>query len=284
MYLSSAWPAPAKINRFLHITGHRADGYHTLQTRFQLVEPQDWLDFEILDAPDILRDGGLPGLALDDDLTVRAARALQQAGGISQGVRIRLDKRIPAGGGLGGGSSDAATTLVALNALWRCGLAERELAAMALRLGADVPVFIGGRAAWAEGVGESLTPLEVDCPWLVVVDPGVSVDTRSVFCDPKLTRHGAHITIRDFKAGAGRNDCEAVVRRQYPAVARALDTVGKWGPTLLTGTGGCLFARFDHRERASMAASEVGKTFHAWVCQAVNRSPLLDRLEAERRL
>jgi len=284
MFLSSAWPAPAKINRFLHITGRRADGYHTLQTVFQFVEPWDWLDFEILDAPDILRDGGLPGLARDDDLTVRAARALQHASGINQGVRIRLDKRIPAGGGLGGGSSDAATTLVALNALWGCGLTEGELSALALRLGADVPVFIGGQAAWAEGVGESLTPLEVDCPWLVVVDPGVPVDTRSVFCDPKLTRHGAHITIRDFKAGAGRNDCEAVVRRQYPAVARALDTLGKWGPTLLTGTGGCLFAQFDHHERASMAASELSKTFHTWVCQAVNRSPLLDRLEAERHL
>ncbi|MDR9454661.1 MAG: 4-(cytidine 5'-diphospho)-2-C-methyl-D-erythritol kinase [Spiribacter sp.] len=284
MSLSSAWPAPAKINRFLHITGRRADGYHTLQTVFQFLALCDWLDFEILDVPDVLRDGGLPGLALDDDLTVRAARALQQAGGISQGVRIRLDKRIPAGGGLGGGSSDAATTLVALNALWRCGLTERELAAMALRLGADVPVFVGGQAAWAEGVGESLTPVEVDCPWLVVVDPGVSVDTRSVFCDPKLTRHGAHITIRGFKAGEGRNDCEAVVRRQHPAVARALDRLGEWGPTLLTGTGGCLFARFDDRERASMAAREVGKTFQAWVCQAVNRSPLLDRLEAERHL
>jgi len=284
MSVSSGWPAPAKINRFLHITGRRSDGYHTLQTLFQFVAPCDWLDFEILETPEILRDGGLPGLGVDNDLAVRAARALQAAARISQGARIRVDKRIPAGGGLGGGSSDAATTLVALNDLWGCGLTERQLSALALGLGADVPVFVHGQAAWAEGVGERLTPIEVDCPWLVVVDPGVSVESGTVFRDRKLTRHGAHITIRGFKAGEGRNDCEAVVRQHYPAVARALDILGEWGPALLTGTGGCVFARFDDRDGADQAVAEVGEVFHAWVCQAGNRSPLLDRLKAERHL
>ena len=282
MTVSRDWPAPAKINRFLHITGRQADGYHTLQTLFQFVEPQDQLDFEITDTPEIIREGGLPGLADDEDLVVQAAVRLQRETGVRQGARIRLTKRIPAGGGLGGGSSDAATVLVALNALWACGLDRAALERLGLALGADVPVFVRGEAAWAEGVGERLTPVEVDCPWLLLADPGVSVNTGAIFRDPKLTRHGAHITIRAFEAEGGRNDCEAVVRRQYPAVGRALEILGEWGPVSLTGTGGCLFARFGNEEQARQAAAGVEERLSVWVCQAGNRSPLLDRLEAER--
>ena len=279
---SRGWPAPAKINRFLHITGRRADGYHELQTLFQFVDPVDDLAFAVTRDGVIHREGGLPGLPPESDLAVRAATTLRHRVGTDQGVCIRVDKRIPAGGGLGGGSSDAATTLVALNTLWGCGLSLTELEAIGLGLGADVPVFVRGLACWAEGIGERLTPLAVDRPWLVVVDPGVAVDTRAVFTDRKLTRHGERITIRRFEAGAARNDCEPVVRRLHPAVGEALDALAVFGPTRLTGTGGCLFATFESRERAEHAATGVRAHWVAWVCRACNRSPLLDRLDAER--
>ena len=281
MTWSCDWPAPAKINRFLHIVGRRADGYHCLQTLFQFVEPADRLDFAVTDAPDIAREGGLADLAPEADLAVRAASVLQHAAGVRRGVRIRLEKRIPAGGGLGGGSSDAATVLVALNKLWACGLDASQLGTLAVELGADVPVFIRGRASWAEGIGDELTPVVADEPWLVLADPGVAVNTGAVFRDAKLTRQSAHITIRDLEAGAAGNDCEAVVRRMHPAVGRALDILGEHGPVRLTGTGGCLFGRFDSRAAANAAAAAVGARLRTWVCQARNRSPLLDRLRAE---
>ena len=279
---SCDWPAPAKINRFLHVVGRRPDGYHRLQTLFQFVEPVDRLDFAVLKTPIIEREGGLRGVAEADDLALRAAHALRAAAGIRAGVRIRIAKRIPVGGGLGGGSSDAATTLVALNQLWGCGLSTAALLDLALALGADVPVFVNGRAAWAEGIGEQLTSVVVDEPWLVMVDPGVAVDTGAVFRDGKLTRQSAHITIRDLETGAVRNDCEPVVRRLHPAVGRALDQLGEQGPAMLTGTGGCLFARFDSHEAACQAAGQLTGRVTAWVCRASNRSPLLDRLDAER--
>ncbi|MEX0385463.1 4-(cytidine 5'-diphospho)-2-C-methyl-D-erythritol kinase [Spiribacter onubensis] len=280
--VSRDWPAPAKINRFLHITGRRADGYHELQTLFQFVEPVDGLVFAMTPDGTIRREGGLPGLPPESDLAVRAATVLRHQTGSGPGVRIQLDKRIPAGGGLGGGSSDAATTLVALNELWGCGLSTAELEQIGLGLGADVPVFVRGLACWAEGVGERLSPLSVDCPWMVIIDPGVSVDTRSVFTDTKLTRHGERITIRGFETGAARNDCEPVVRRIHPAVGEALDALAAFGPSRLTGTGGCLFATFQHRASAEHAAAGVRDRWSAWVTRAMNRSPLLDRLDAER--
>ncbi len=278
---SENWPAPAKINRFLRITGRRPDGYHTLQTLFQFVQPVDYLSFAITDDGVIQRQGGLPGLPAADDLVVRAAQALQQAAHVSQGAVIQLEKRIPAGAGLGGGSSDAATTLVALNHLWGCGLDTAALAGLALDLGADVPVFIAGEAAWAEGVGDQLSPMTPDCPWLVVLNPGVAVSTAAVFRDPKLTRHSPHTTIRDLSAGEINNDCEPVVRRLYPVVSEALDALSVYGPAMLTGTGGCMFATFNAQKAAEHAAEQLRDRWMVWVCQAANHSPLVSRLGAE---
>lgn len=278
--VSRDWPAPAKINRFLHITGRRADGYHTLQTLFQFIEPLDWLDFTVTGDGAIARQGGVAGLAPAADLAVRAATALQSYACVTAGVLIHIRKGIPAGGGLGGGSSDAATTLVALNALWGCGLAPATLERLGLELGADVPVFVRGRAVWAEGIGEQLTPMDADRPWLVVLDPGVSVNTGSVFNDPKLTRHTERITISRFDALEARNDCEQVVRRLHPRIATAIDALSEFGPARLTGTGGCLFACYDDRRSADQARAGVSAYGRAWVTRAANRSPLPGRLEA----
>ncbi len=281
MNWSQHWPAPAKINRFLRITGRRADGYHNLQTLFQFVEPIDHLHFAITDDGEIQRRGGLPGLAAADDLVVSAARALQQVAGIERGAVIQVEKRIPAGGGLGGGSSDAATTLVALNQLWGCGLDREALSQLALSLGADVPVFVAGQAAWAEGVGDRLLPMAPDRPWLVLLDPGVAVSTAVVFQDAKLTRHSPHTTIRDLSVGQVKNDCESVVRRLYPTVSEALDALSVYGPAMLTGTGGCMFALFSDRQAAEDAAEQLRERWTVWVCQASNHSPLVSRLGAE---
>lgn len=275
---AAGWPAPAKINRFLHVTGRRADGYHELQTLFQFTGPVDRLHFEVTATGAIERQGGLATLPAEADLAVRAARLLQRASGVGAGVRIRIDKAIPAGGGLGGGSSDAATTLVALNRLWGCGLDEDALAALGLELGADVPVFVRGRAAWAEGVGERLAPVTVDEPWLLLADPGVAVSTAAVFADTKLTRSHAHITIRALGAGEAGNDCEPVVRRLYPAVGQALDALARVGEPRLTGTGGCTFVAFADEAAARAAQAQLGAGFRTWVSRAVNRSPLLDAL------
>ncbi|MDR9432287.1 MAG: 4-(cytidine 5'-diphospho)-2-C-methyl-D-erythritol kinase [Spiribacter sp.] len=278
---STHWPAPAKINRFLHVTGRRADGYHELQTLFQFVEPTDWLDFELTEGPAIERQGGVLGLAPEADLIVRAAQALKTLASVPQGVRITVNKQIPAGGGLGGGSSDAATTLVALNALWGCQLAQNDLLALGARLGADVPVFISGHAAWAEGIGDQLTPMTPDRPWLLLLNPEETVATENIFCDAKLTRQGVHITMCDFEAELARNDCESVVRERYPKVAQALDRLAEFGPAMLTGTGGCMFARFDNEQTARQALAEWDGPGYGWVCQPKNRSPLLERLAAQ---
>ena len=278
---SADWPAPAKINRFLHVTGQRDDGYHDLQTLFQFVEPVDWLDFTLTDDGIIQREGGVDGLDADADLVVRAARALQPHSPGHLGVNIRLHKHIPVGGGLGGGSSDAATTLVALNKLWDCRLERAQLAQLGRGLGADVPVFIHGQAAWAEGIGDQLTPVVVDQPWLLLVDPGVAVATETIFCDAKLTHSQAHITIRAFEDGAVRNDCEPVVVRRYPEIGAELKRLAALGPTRLTGTGACLFARFATRRDAEQALAQWRGKGHAWVCQALNESPLVDRLKVE---
>ncbi len=278
---SLAWPAPGKINRFLHITGRRDDGYHSLQTLFQFVEPTDWLDFFISDDQLITREGGLANVNAEDDLVVRAARALQQHTGTALGARIRVHKHIPVGGGLGGGSSDAATTLVALNHLWGCQLNHAELLKLGRQLGADVPVFIQGQAAWAEGIGDALNPMDVDRPWLLLVNPAIEVATEAIFCDAKLTRNTAHITIRAFEDGAVRNDCEQVVARLYPQIGKSLAQLAALGPARLTGTGGCMFARFASQSAARQALAQWQGKGHPWVCQALNHSPLLNRLEVE---
>jgi len=271
------WPATAKLNLFLHVTGRRADGYHELQTLFQLLDHGDALRFDLRDEPHIVRRNPLPGVAEQDDLCVRAAGLLQREAGCRAGVEIRLDKRLPLGGGLGGGSSDAATVLVALNALWGAGLSTDELAELGLRLGADVPVFVHGHSAWGEGVGERLTPVEVGSHWYLVLVPPCHVATAEIFKAPELTRDSKPITMPDFLAGRGRNDCEPVVSARHPEVAEALRQLG--GRGRMSGTGACVFAAFDD-EQAARSAWPSG--WQGFVARGVDRSPLLDRLAVER--
>jgi 4-diphosphocytidyl-2-C-methyl-D-erythritol kinase len=243
--MTASWPAPAKLNLFLHVTGRRPDGYHTLQTMFQFLDVGDELQYEVTRDGRITRANPLPGVPEERDLCVRAARLLQAASGTTQGAVIHLDKRLPLGGGLGGGSSDAATTLLALNELWDCSLTPEALAALGLQLGADVPVFVRGYAAWAEGVGEELTPVNPPEQWMVVLAPAVSVSTAEVFAaydnERDLTPYSPAITIRDFHAGRGRNDLEPVVRRLYPEVDNALKWLGNFGDARMTGSGACVF-------------------------------------------
>jgi len=276
---NKSWPAPAKINRFLHVTGQRADGYHELQTVFQFLGHGDRLWFETVSGDGIELAGGLPVVAPEDDLIIRAARALQRKTGHRAGVRITLDKRLPAGGGLGGGSSDAATTLVALNYLWALDLDEDALADIGLELGADVPVFVRGRAAWAEGVGEQLTPLDqLDTPWFLVIDPAVSVSTAEIFSDPQLTRNAPPLKIPAFLSGAGINDLEAVVVRRYPEVANALNWLSKHQPARMTGSGGCLFSVFPDEASAQAVLQQLPAPWTGFVARGCNRSPLMERL------
>ncbi len=280
-----AWPAPAKLNLFLHVTGRRDDGFHTLQTLFQFLDHGDRLRFRLRGDGRIVRHGGLAGLTPEADLVVRAARALQARCGVARGVEIHLDKRLPAGGGLGGGSSDAATTLVALNALWECGLDAAALAELGLALGADVPVFVAGEAAWAEGVGERLIPVHrllaeagegagLAEPWYVVIAPPVSVSTAEIFSDPALIRDCPAIKIRDFLAGRVSNVCESVVFRRYPEVARARDALAPRAPARMTGTGACVFAAFDDEAAAREAAAALAPDWPLFVARGCNRSPL----------
>ncbi|TCK19216.1 4-diphosphocytidyl-2-C-methyl-D-erythritol kinase [Thiogranum longum] len=273
------WPAPAKINRFLHVTGQRADGYHELQTVFQFLDYGDRLWFERLPGGLLELTGGLPGVATEDDLVFRAARALQRLSGYPGGVRITLDKRLPVGGGLGGGSSDAATTLVALNHLWQLGLDVHDLADLGLQLGADVPVFVHGQAAWAEGVGERLTPLDqLDSPWFLVLDPALSISTAEIFSDPQLTRNTRPLKIPAFLSGAGANDLQAVVVRHYPEVANALNWLSKYQPARMTGSGACVFAAFPEEAEARAVLEQLPAPWTGFVARGCNRSPLMERL------
>ena len=275
---SAAWPAPAKLNLMLRIVGRRPDGYHRLQTVFQFLDRCDWLWLTPRDDGIIQRTGDVPGVAADDDLTVRAARLLRQVTGTRQGAEIRIVKHLPLGGGLGGGSSDAATTLVALNHYWRTGLTLVELAELGLKLGADVPVFVHGRTAWAEGVGERLTPVELDEPWFVVMTPACQVATGAVFDDPDLTRNSPLITIINFLKGAGGNDCATVVYRRHPEVAAAADWLMRYGQARLTGTGACVFAAFPSAARAEEVLARRPPEWNGFVARGRNRSPLHERL------
>ena len=276
------WPAPAKLNLFLHVLGRRPDGYHELQTAFQFVDLCDELIFEPREDGRIVRAEGPAEIPASADLSIRAAERLQaQAGANGSGVTIRLRKRIPLQGGLGGGSSDAATVLVALNRLWNLGLGTEELARIGLELGADVPVFVQGHAAWAEGVGERLQPIEPPETVYLVIRPGCAVSTAEVFQAPELTRNSPAITIRAFLKSGGRNDCEPLVRSRFPEVAAALDWLGRFAPARLTGTGSCIFAPFANREQAQAVASQVPARWQGFVVQGRNRSPLLDRIAAD---
>lgn len=274
-----SWPAPAKLNLFLHVLGRRDDGYHRLQTVFQFLDYGDAIDVAVRDDGQIRRIRPLHGVPEDRDLTLRAARLLQQHSGIRQGADISLDKRLPMGGGLGGGSSDAATVLVALNHLWRLGWSTDRLAVLALTLGADVPVFVAGQAAWAEGVGEQLTPVTLPEPWYLILCPAVTVSTAEVFSAPELTRNTRPITISDFLAGRARNDCEPLVRRRYPAVDEALGWLSRYGAARMTGTGACVFAAFESAAQAHATRRNLPPGWNGFVGRGCNRSPLLDRLQ-----
>lgn len=262
-------PAPAKLNLFLHVVGRRADGYHLLQTVFRFIGLSDTLHFETRGDGGIVRVDPLPDVPADSDLTVRAARALQAATGTRQGVSIRLDKRIPMGGGLGGGSSDAASTLIALNRLWNTRLSRAELMRLALPLGADVPVFVFGQSAFAQGVGEILTAVPLPERAYLIAQPDASVPTPSIFSDPDLTRDTPCITIADFLASAGfdksygRNDLEPVVYKRFPEISRAahwLSTQGLGSDARMSGSGACLFAEFPGMPAAVLAERKIAAT------------------------
>jgi 4-diphosphocytidyl-2-C-methyl-D-erythritol kinase len=272
------WPAPAKLNLFLHVTGRRPDGYHELQTVFQLIDLCDTIAISIREDGRIERPDGPPGVDPEADLTVRAARALQQATACRLGATLRVRKRIPMGGGLGGGSSDAATVLLGLNEVWGRGLRVDELARLGLPLGADVPVFVRGSSAWGQGVGEDLQPLELPEAWYVVIHPGVAVGTRDVFQSSELTRNSPIITIRAFFQSGGRNDCEPVVRARFPEVAEALDWLGKFAPARLTGTGSCIFAPCATAIDAERLAARVPDRWTSYVARGLNVSPVHELL------
>ena len=278
--MATGWPAPAKLNLTLRILGRRADGYHRLQTLFQFLDVGDDLHLTVRPDGQIRLLIPVPGVPDEENLVVRAARLLQAVTGCQLGVDLRLDKRLPQGGGLGGGSSDAATTLVALNQLWGTGLGEDELAELGLALGADVPVFVRGRAAWGEGVGERLTPVMVPECWFLVMTPPCMVTTADVFRHPKLTRNSPSITIADFISGDDRNDCLEVVRGGFPPVARAIDWLDGFARARLTGTGACVFASFSSRTEAEAVLLQAPAELPGFVARGLNRSPLLDRLAA----
>ena len=267
-------PAPAMLNLMLHITGRRADGYHSLQTVFQFIDLCDWLEFELAADGRIQRLESTTPVAAADDIVLAAANLLQARFGVSQGVSIRLDKRIPIGGGLGGGSSDAASCLLALNRLWELDLSLSQLARIGLELGADVPVFVHGRAAWAAGVGEELEAIDIDEPNYLVIDPQIQVSTAQIFADQELTRNCDPITIRAFLRGVGRNVCEPVVRKHHPQVGDALDWLNQFGQAHMSGTGGCVFAEIDSLAQAEIVKSQLPEPWVGYVATAMNHSPV----------
>ncbi len=273
-----SWPAPAKLNLFLHITGRRADGFHLLQTVFQILDYGDELTFAVTDEGSIVREYELAGVSENQDLIVRAARLLQNETSSGLGARIRLHKRLPAGGGLGGGSSDAATTLVALNHLWGTGLETEQLVRLGLALGADVPIFIRGFSAWAEGVGERLQTVDLPENWFLVLIPPVNVSTAKVFTDPQLIRDCPPITIRDFLTGQGDNVCEPIVRANHPEVEAAFGALGQYAPARMTGTGACVFARFEDEASARTAWELLAGQWQGFIAKGVNTSPLHETL------
>ena len=266
--------SPAKLNLMLHITGRRDDGYHLLETVFQFIDLCDLLEFELDRSGELTRRALHTPVAEADDLLLRAALLLRERCGVRQGVRITVDKRIPVGGGLGGGSSDAASCLLALNRLWGLGLDLPQLADIGLELGADVPVFVHGKAAWARGVGERLEAVELPLPYFVVIDPGVTVSTAQIFAAPELTRNCDPLTIRAFLRGSGGNVCEPVVRNRYPQVAEALDWLSRHGKARMSGTGACVFAAFDSHERAEEVKCRVPEKWVAYVARAMNDNPV----------
>jgi len=274
----TSWPAPAKLNLMLHITGRRADGYHLLQTVFQFLDYGDTLTIEVTRDGTIELANPIEGVPDTQNLLYRAALLLREKTATPLGARIAIDKRLPMGGGLGGGSSDAATVLVALNHLWETGLNDDQLAALGLQLGADVPVFVRGRACWAEGVGERITPVTLPEPCYLVVVPPVQISTAALFRDDDLTRDCPPIKIAAFVAGGGRNVFVPVVRKLYPQVAEMMDRLSAFGDVKLTGTGACLFLAFDHCDQAQAVQQQLPDDWCSFTAQGINESPLRKRL------
>lgn len=270
----STWPAPAKLNLFLHVVGRRPDGYHLLQTLFRFVDRGDSLRFLPREDGDIVLANPIPGVPPETDLTVRAARLLQKETGCPLGATISLDKRLPMGGGLGGGSSDAATVLLALNHLWQLGLPRLRLQELGLSLGADVPVFVFGRNAFAEGVGEALQPVDLPPAWYVVLEPPASVPTAAIFGAPDLKRDTPPISASDWRPGFGRNDLEPVACARFPAVAEYLDWLRQFGPAMMTGSGACVFAEFPSRELAEEVLVRLPDDMGGWVAEGLPAHPL----------
>ena len=272
-------PAPAKLNLMLHILGRRADGYHELQTLFQFLDLCDQLHFALRTDGEIRLHSSMQGVDHDNNLIVRAARLLQTTTGHSQGADIWIDKQLPMGGGLGGGSSNAATTLVGLNHLWRCGLSLEQLAALGLQLGADVPVFVHGRAAFAEGVGEQLTFVELPEPWFLVACPDTFISTAKIFSDPGLTRDTPRCKVRSVLRQVGHNDCQATVERHYPRVRYALELLNSYVPARLTGTGSCIFGSFPKQAEADRVAALISDSLKSFVARGCNLSALHLKLQ-----
>ncbi|MCT8861313.1 4-(cytidine 5'-diphospho)-2-C-methyl-D-erythritol kinase [Shewanella xiamenensis] len=277
--ISRNWPAPAKLNLFLHINGRRSDGYHELQTLFQFVDCCDQLDFRVTDTPELILHSDMSNVVADsDNLILRAAKSLQQSTGYPGGAEIWLDKRLPMGGGLGGGSSDAATTLVALNQLWNTQLSHDELAAIGLKLGADIPVFIHGFAAFAEGVGECLQTVNPAELWYLIIAPDAHVSTAAVFQDPLLPRNTPKLGIDTLLSQSWRNDCQELVVSKYPQVAKALGWLLEYAPSRMTGTGACVFGEFSSQQQALAALAKLPSDMQGFVAKGMNISPLIVRL------
>ena len=278
--LDDIWriPAPAKLNLFLHITGVRVDGYHNLQTVFQLLDYSDEVSLQRRIDGKINRTNGLAGLDPADDLVIKAAKALRQYSNTTWGADIGVTKRLPVGGGIGGGSSDAASTLMGLNALWQCNLTHAELLKLGRSLGADVPVFINGKNAWAEGIGDLLTDIDLPEKWYLVIHPEVHISTANLFSSDELTRDKALLKIRDFPDADTSNVFEKVARKQYPEVDNALHWLSEFSEPKMTGTGSCVFAGFDSEEAAVRLLPQVPEHWNSFIAKSVTHSPMLDAI------
>ena len=267
-------PAPAKLNLFLHVVGRRADGYHLLQTLFRFIDLNDTLHFTLRQDGAVYRTRDLEGVPQEHDLCVCAARLLQRECGCTLGVDIALEKRIPMGGGLGGGSSDAATTLLALNRLWNLGLSRERLMQLGLTLGADVPVFVFGENAFAEGIGEKLQTYPMSQAWYIVLFPPVHVATAEIFTRPELTRDTISLTIRALPIAQLQNDLQPVVCNLYPEVARYLDFLGQFAQARMTGSGACVFAEFTGEEQAQAVLKQLPANMRGIVARGLMQHPL----------
>jgi 4-diphosphocytidyl-2-C-methyl-D-erythritol kinase len=271
-------PAPAKLNLFLHITGRRADGYHNLQTLFQLLDHGDKLEFTLRDDAEIQLTPDIAGVPHEENLIIKAARALQQASGTNLGANIQLDKRLPMGGGIGGGSSNAATTLLGLNHLWGNPLSQQQLADIGVTLGADVPVFVHGKTAWAEGVGEQLQAIDMPEKWYLVATPNCHVSTAEIFSHKDLTRDTSAIKVAAFLEQGGRNDCQPLVRKLYPEVGKTLDWLSQFGRAQMTGTGASVFIAFDSENAAKAVLEKLPEDIQGFVARGVDTSPAQSKI------